>query len=110
MTRGNEAFEWSEDMTVLRYHDEPITITQFPILANNIVTQAKRILVEKLCFGENLTEHESFAQLKDSRLDKNPGASIVSYVLSSKILSPSPKLRLTLALRQTASRWKSATS
>jgi hypothetical protein len=40
MTRGNEAFEWSEDMTVLRYHDEPIPIAQFPILANNIVTQA----------------------------------------------------------------------
>jgi len=110
MTRGNEAFEWSEDMTVLRYHDEPITITQFPILANNIVTQAQRILVDKLCFGENLTEHESFAQLKDSRLDKDPGASIMSYEPNRKILSPSPKLLLTLALRQTAPRWKSATS
>ena len=110
MTRGNEAFEWSEDMTVLRYHDEPITIAQFPILANIIVTQAQRILVEKLCFGENMTEHESFGQLKDSRLDKTPGASIMSYEPNRKILSPSPKSILTLALRQTAPRWKSATS
>jgi hypothetical protein len=41
MTRGNDTFEWSEDMTDLRYHDEPIPITQFPILASNIGTQAK---------------------------------------------------------------------
>jgi len=50
-------------MTVLRYHDEPITITQFPILAKQYCYSGPEdTVVEQISFGENMTENEAFVQ------------------------------------------------
>jgi len=55
MTRRNEGFEWSEDMTVLRYMMSQFTITQFHYWQQYCYSGPEGFTWwRKLCFGEQI--------------------------------------------------------
>ena len=99
-------FLWREGRTILEYQGKPLQISDLATLGTTVVSRAKDLLIQKLCFNWNPMETKEFETLKDIEVSIATGYSFLMEPANTKNLVHTPEKLLTMALSSTTPPWK----